>query len=293
MEIFNNIAYLIPKGGFSLKLFVSDLYGTLLNDKQELSETTVKTINNLIDKGLNFTIATARSLDTAWRIIEPLRLKLPIILNNGVFVYNPITNENIISNFVEKCKTENILRLIEEKGISPLVYTTNNQKENRVYYKGIFNKAQEDYISDRLKRGDRRFRITDDLKASLKQNVISIACIGGNKIEEVYKTLKEKLDLTYHYTIEIYTKEPWLEISNKAANKKKSLEFLREYLQADEIIAFGDNLNDLPMFEVSNYCYAVENADILVKQAATNVIDSNIKNGVAIFLEEYFNREVS
>lgn len=65
--------------------------------------------------------------------------------------------------------------------------------------------------------------------------------------------------------------------------------FLKEYLQADELISFGDNLNDLPMFEVSDYCYAVENADILVKQAATGVIKSNMDNGVALFLEEYFN----
>jgi len=51
-------------------------------------------------------------------------------------------------------------------------------------------------------------------------------------------------------------------------------------------------LNDLPMFEVSNYCFAVENADILVKQAATRVIESNVNNGVAKFIEEYFNCEM-
>jgi len=115
---------------------------------------------------------------------------------------------------------------------------------------------------------------------------------GGDRLEEAYKILKERYDLCYHYTIDIYTKEPFLEITNKFTNKKDSLKFLKDYLQADELIVLGDNLNDLPMFEISNYCYAVENADILVKQAATRVIESNVNNGVAKFLEKYFNGEM-
>lgn len=275
-----------------MKLFVSDLDGTLLNDEQELSETTVRVINNLIDKGLNFTVATARSLDSSWRIIKPLKLKLPIVLYNGVIVYNPVMGENLVSNFVDKCAAKEVLELLEEYDISPFVYTTNNQKENRAYYKGIFNKAQEGYISDRLSKGDKKFRIADDLNVSLDQDIIAVTCIWGDRLEEAYNILNERHDLFYHYSIDIYTKEPFLEITNKFANKKDSLVFLKEYLKADELIVFGDNLNDLSMFEVSNYCYAVENADILIKQAATRVIESNVNDGVAKFLEEYFNGEM-
>lgn len=272
-----------------MKLFVSDLDGTLLNNEQELSETTIKIINNLIDKGMNFTVATARSFDSAWRIIKPLKIKLPMILINGVYVYDPAAGENLVSNYVEKSEAEEILKFLEENDISPFVYTTNSQKENRVYYKGIFNRAQEGYTGDRLSKGDKRFRLVDDLKVSLDQDIIAIVCIGGDRLEDTYGILKERLDLSYHYSIDIYTKEPFFEITNKYANKRDSLLFLKEYLYADELISFGDNLNDLPMFEVSDYCYAVENADILVKQAATKVIKSNTDNGVALFLEEYFN----
>lgn len=177
-----------------MKLFVSDLDGTLLNNEQELSEKTVEIINNLIDKGMNFTIATARSLDSSCRIIKPLRLKLPMILMNGVYVYDPAAGENLVSNFVEKREAEEVLKFFEENDISPFVYTTNSQKENRVYYKGIFNKAQEGYTNDRLSKGDKRFRLVDDLKVSLDQDIIAIVCIGGDRLEEAYGVLKERYD---------------------------------------------------------------------------------------------------
>ncbi len=74
----------------------------------------------------------------------------------------------------------------------------------------------------------------------------------------------------------------------KAATKASAAIKLKEMLGCDKIISFGDGVNDLPLFSVSDECYAMENADKRVKQAATAVIGSNEKDGVARFLLNYF-----
>jgi HAD superfamily hydrolase (TIGR01484 family) len=70
-------------------LYISDLDGTLLNRSAELSGYTIKTMNALIAGGLNFSVATARTLATAAKILSGLSLKLPIVLMNGVLTYDP------------------------------------------------------------------------------------------------------------------------------------------------------------------------------------------------------------
>ena len=65
-------------------LYISDLDGTLLNSKAMLSDFTVKTINDLTDKGMNFTIATARTSATVLKMLSDVNIKIPVILMNGV-----------------------------------------------------------------------------------------------------------------------------------------------------------------------------------------------------------------
>ena len=54
------------------------------------------------------------------------------------------------------------------------------------------------------------------------------------------------------------------------------------------MISFGDAVNDIPMFEISDECYAVENAVEELKAAATGIIDSNENDGVANWLKEHY-----
>jgi len=74
-------------------LYVSDLDGTLLNSEKQISENTMKTINSLIENGVLFTIAIARTLAATTHILSRLKINIPIILMNGAMNYDPIKNE--------------------------------------------------------------------------------------------------------------------------------------------------------------------------------------------------------
>ena len=80
-------------------LYISDLDGTLLNSKASLSDDTRETINRLVEQGMFFTYATARSAISSKNVTEGLNLKLPIIIYNGTFIMDTQSGEYLISNY--------------------------------------------------------------------------------------------------------------------------------------------------------------------------------------------------
>jgi Cof subfamily protein (haloacid dehalogenase superfamily) len=267
-----------------LTLYISDLDGTLMNSKEELSAQTVITINKMIDSGLKFSLATARSFNSAGRIIKPLHLNTPIILHNGVFIFDPIKQENIRANYMESETVYGIIDIFKELKITPIVFTRENN-ESKVYYKGIFNEGEAQFINSRLAKNDKRFTLVDNFDKYLSRNVITLIAIGNNEtLKPAYEHIKEKFDLTVNYAQDIYSKAYWLELTHKYANKRDSVIQLKELIGADRVVCFGDNLNDILMFEAADEKYAVSNAHDSLKKLATGVIGSNDDDGVARYL---------
>lgn len=66
-------------------LYVSDLDGTLLNTNTELSEKIKEIINTLLQQGMKFTYATARSFYSASKILQGLHISIPVITYNGAY----------------------------------------------------------------------------------------------------------------------------------------------------------------------------------------------------------------
>jgi hypothetical protein len=117
----------------------------------------------------------------------------------------------------------------------------------------------------------------------------------SNYREELERTLSVlNLDSNFaHHVIFIDTyedddgsKKYWLEIQRFDAQKDTGVKKVQKLVGADKIICFGDNMNDLPMFDISDESYAVDNAQPEVKKIATAVIGSNDNDGVAKWLEK-------
>ncbi|WP_333887506.1 HAD family hydrolase [Clostridium sp.] len=275
-----------------MTLYISDLDGTLLNSEQVISEYSIKVINKLIGLGVKFTVATARSYEASKNILKPLNLNLPIILNNGSFIYDPFSDKNIRENYLDKSIVELILRHYSLKKFFPFVSGIDFKGNKKVFYKGIFNEGQKIYINSRKRQKDKRLTMVEDFSKLEEYNIINIFAIEkGSKLDYSYRFFKNSIDATCHYTEEIYSKGFfWLEVTNSSANKRDAAEFLKNYLKINELICFGDNLNDKPLFELADKKYAVENAYKPLKDIATGIIPSNDKDGVARFLyREYEN----
>ena len=105
-----------------MELFVTDLDGTLLNKDREVSEYSKNIINSLIDKGLKFTVATARTPATAVDILSGLNLNTPVALMNGVLIYDIKKQEYIDIKAIEELAVNKVLSIIENHNKNALVY---------------------------------------------------------------------------------------------------------------------------------------------------------------------------
>lgn len=268
-------------------LYVSDLDGTLLNGEQRLSERTTAAVNGWIAAGGSFSVATARSWDSARKLLAPLHLRLPVVLMNGVFVYDPVDRAYIVTNLLDTDIALELIETEERAGLHPFVYTVNGQGEFRIYYKGLFNPSESNYVNSRLRGGDERFRRVDRFALAPDERIMEVNVIGTEaELSGVWRMLRERPGTLCHFGPDIYSPGyHWLEINHPRANKRDGVAELKRLLQADRLICFGDNLNDLPMFEIADEAFAMGNAHPLVKEKASGVLATNGEHGVALYLE--------
>lgn len=277
-----------------MQLFISDLDGTLLNTKAQISSETAQIINSLIEKGLNFSIATARSVDTARDILKPLNLKLPVILDNGAFIYDIKKNKYILSNYLDRKTIIEVLKIFKSYNVSPIIYRNFQDIKCEIYYRGIFCSGEKFFIENSFKENDRRLKLVNDFTEDLVESLSKIIAIGSDeRLRKIYEAVKSIDGVTVNYYKDVYSKEYFLEISNKKSSKKEGVRFIKNYVKADKLICFGDNLNDCAMFEEADLGYAVKNAAEGLKEMASGVIGMNEENGVADFLKNYYFKKLN
>lgn len=266
------------------KLYVSDLDGTLLRSDATTSEYTNATINELTERGMIFSYATARSLLTAKKATKGIKARIPLIVYNGAFIVDNITEEILIANYFDN----SILEVFEDlfkNNVFPIVYAYREGIEKFSYIPNKCTKGMKKFLDTR--KGDIRTNIVDTTEELTKGNCFYITCIDEpEKLKPLYDKYKDK----YHcvYQKEIYTNEQWFEILPKNASKANAILQLKELLKCEKVIAFGDGKNDIDMFEIADEGYAVENAVDELKEKATKVIGSNNDDGVAKWLAQNY-----
>ncbi len=114
-------------------------------------------------------------------------------------------------------------------------------------------------------------------------------CIGEEEeLKPLYDIFAGDERYTCTFQQELYRPEYWLEIMPRKATKYNGILKLKELWHCDKVISFGDSVNDIPMFQISDQCYAVENAVDSLKKLATGIIGNNDSDSVAKWLEENF-----
>lgn len=269
-----------------MNLYISDLDGTLLNSKGELSQQTIKTINKMIAEGLDFTVATARGIDSVKEILAPLNLKYPVILNNGLFIYD-LNEDCVIEEYSIDLKVvKDIIDDLSDYEIYPMI-SIKKEGEYKVYYSEIKNQGEKEFIDFHGQSASLEFVKVDDLMQLKNKKVLSLFSIGTKAaLEEATDFLKEKYSLEIHLFYDIYSEYHWLEINPINASKGDGILYLKEKYGFNRLITFGDNLNDVSMFEVSDESYAMENANTVVKPRATQIIGTNDAHSVANYIKE-------
>jgi len=275
------------RGEYVKTLYASDLDGTLLCSDETLSEYTVRTINALVECGMLFTYATARSYVTASRVTRELTARIPLIVYNGAMIVDNRTGAVLLSNFFED-SVHSLLDDLLEHGVFPIVYAMVNGRELFTYVDARCTAGMRQFVDSR--RDDPRKRPVADASCLYEGNAFYVTCIADEeKLMPFYEKYKERYHCVYH--LDIYTKTQWLEIMPQAASKANAVRQLKERLGCERLVVFGDGKNDLDMFEIADVSCAVWNADESLKRIATHVIGSNDESGVAMWLAAHAGEE--
>jgi len=269
-------------------LFISDLDGTLLNSKNTLSEYTSEILNNLINKGMIFSYATARSLSSASVVTDGLKIKNPVIIYNGTFIVNPNTNGKLFSLCFNQNEIEIVKSLLGKYDIFPLVYSNINGVEKVSWIESMENNGIKNYKNSR--KGDNRLRPIETIEQLYQGDIFYFTCIADEKkdLQSIFEYFMEKPEFNCTIQKELYREEYWCEIMLKKATKGNAILELKSILKCDKIVSFGDAINDIPMFKISDQSCAVENAADELKKYANEIIPSNDHNGVAQWLEKNY-----
>lgn len=262
------------------KIVFSDIDGTLLNKERQLSLSTISEIKKLKNK-IPFILISARMPAAMRHLQKELEIEeLPIISYNGGLI---ILNNEIVST------TEIPVDIIEK---------LSNWNISLKCHLSLYHN-DEWYVPEMdiwAKREENNTKISPDIK--LSEDVIKKwreEQKGAHKImamgeEDHINQIVDFLGKEYPNELHLYrSKTTYLEISPKSISKLTAIKFLLEQhfkFTLNDVIAYGDNYNDVEMLNHVGFGVAVGNARNEAKQVANHITALSIEDGVAQSLQE-------
>lgn len=297
------VFYLNKKDGFSLdklnttthrgdnmyKMVAVDLDGTLLNDEKWISKENLKLMGELADKGYEIVIATGRRYWSAKQLTEKINRPLVILANNGNVVRETTTDKTIITKYLDLDDFKLLIREGRKKGLHPIVHVDKYEKGYDIIIE--MDKNNKNY-HNYLRWAEKRYREVDSY-LELKDSRILVVVYAGTKedMEHFHLEIREKYPQKYssHVMENIQMSEALLEVMNPMGCKWLSL---LEYatmrgVDKSEIIAIGDDNNDIEMIQNVGCGIAMKNATEGTKQVADIITErDNNESGVAFELRK-------
>ena len=259
-----------------IKLIVVDLDGTLLKSDKSLDDNIKDVISG---QDYKFTIASGRSMVLVKKFISELNIDLPYITNNGAEIYQ---NDACVKQYsIPDDEVRFLLNLVQEFDLE-----CHANAENCIYTMGKI-----DLILPFRKRFEGVLPIVDNasVNAVCANAINKIMCIDKdlNKVQE----FANKINLYCEHVHCERAEGNAFVMVNRQASKGLALKNLLKllHISSEEVVVFGDNYNDVSMFEAAKYSVCMENADNDVKDKATFICSSNDMNGVSDFIQKYIN----
>lgn len=262
--------------------------GTLLQSDGKLSDFTKEKLNDFYKMGIPFSVATARSMISAMPILEGVHFSAPIVLMNGVFVYDTETKKAVKYHEIDHSVLQRILDLFYAKNLHPFMFLYSDDYKLSIKYTEFDNDGMKEFYDERVELLEGRFTQTDDLTNIEKgQHPVYVNYYALPEIlDDVVEKLKEIPQIDFAYYKDSYSDDWLIEIYSHTASKANGAKEVKKIVGAKSIIAFGDNLNDIIMLNGADIAVAVKNAVPQVKEIADVVIGNNNNNSVVKYIEE-------
>lgn len=269
-------------------LYISDMDGTLLQSDGTLSEYTKNKLNEFYSNGVAFAVATARSMISAMPLLCEVHFRAPIVLMNGVFVYDTENCKALKYHEIDNSILKNVLDCFYSHNLHPFMFLYGDDNKLSIKYTDFDNEGMKNFYDMRVDMLDGRFTKTDNMaKVETGQHPVYINYFAPPEIlDPVVEKLKAFRQIDFAYYKDSYSEDWLVEIYSHTASKANGAKISAEIIGADYVTAFGDNLNDIIMLKSADCAVAVENAVDELKEIADIIIGNNNDDSVVKFIDE-------
>ena len=281
----------------AIRALAIDLDGTTLLPDTTLGERTRNCIQKLIFCGMQIIIATGRAVESVEKFRSEMGAEGPMVFYNGAEVvdvpsgrtlYANLINPDVVDFGADVARDLNIhYQVYLPAGISP-----DTGKEDPSYKWGtlLINKYSAEAAM--YEKHTSIVPVVKDLKSIAKLPIAG--CIKGMFIADpsLHDEIRKRMTDRFSDQINVMRSFPtFLEVINAGVSKGEGLKVAMKHrgLKPEEVIAFGDEENDLPMFTAAGFSAAPESAREKIRKEADFVYGSNANEGLAVWLEEMFN----
>lgn len=262
----------------SIRMIAIDLDGTLLHDDMTISAYSREVIQKAIQKGYEIVVATGRMWDSARSKVALLRLgNVPVICYTGAWIMWSETGEPILQDGLSADLASRVMLAARERGWEVTAFW-----DNHIYMERP-NGSEAKYQKYRTQK-------PQYLGEAFYHPPMTVTrVVFADPSEEERGRIRAFLESRFGEEITVvYPGDDFVDVHKKGIDKASALSFLAERrgIRPEEIMAFGNTENDVPMLRYAGVSYAVANADGVAKEAAGHICASNEEDGVAKVIEE-------
>lgn len=270
-----------------IKLIASDLDGTFLTDKKEITPFTRETIQMAADRGIWFVPATGRAFSSVPGEVLSLPHGEYVITSNGSAVYSISQKRRIYQCLLKEEAVRAVLGMELPSKTAIEAFLDGVPYSEERYISHAKDYGATDYGAFYVKNTRQP---VNDIRKFMKEHCaeldsISFLCADREKRSVLRQCLEHKVPGIY-----VTSSVPhMLEIGNEDAGKGNTLLYLLKLLgiSPEEAMAFGDADNDAEMLAAVKYGIAMKNGTKACKKAAFKITDSNNEDGVAKEIRKY------
>ncbi len=282
----------------AISLLALDLDGTLLNGRGQISDRNRAAIESARTAGVRVALVTGRRFRDARPIALELGLDVPVISHNGALTKHAETLQTVSVLPLPLAAAREALRVGRDAGADPLLSDDHEGLGTLVYDRlSGENTAVHKYVAwaRRLHgdEGERSVLQVESLEAYLDHDPIHLAFSGScARMDQLEETLHAELGSTVKILGTKYPEQDFtlIDIINPAASKGAGVAATAAELgvSPDEIMAVGDNYNDLEMLLFAGTGVVMANASLSLREiAGLHPTASNIEDGVALAIERF------
>ena len=288
-----------------IRLFASDMDGTILQDHSTIHPDNVKMVRYLQEQNIPFVICSGRDFYQASLCLEPANLQCPVIGLNGAVIYQEdgtilkevtLSHEDTRILVQEIEKYHNNWDMMTSKGFFSLHFKEKFAKKVATFRENHPELTPEELEVeiDKLKKLFYAIDVSS-VEEVLKDPSIKIYKVltSNYEAEDSLKEIKSYVEQELPNLVVTSSFKTNIEVTHKDAQKGIALQYYADTLgiSMDEVFAIGDNSNDVSMLKIAGYSVAMGNANQEAMQSAKYQTDDNKHGGVAKAIQQCLDQQ--